>query len=66
MTSPIAPMLDLLSIPKAARLLGLHPSRVRDLVASGRLPAVTLSKNRLVPMTGLRAFVAGIEGEVRQ
>jgi len=46
----------MLSIPEAAQRLGIGTTKVKQLIAAGRLPSVTIGRRRLVPATRLQAF----------
>ena len=47
-TSKIRRTNDLLTVPEAARLVGLDPSRVRTFCVSGLLPATKVGRDWLV------------------
>lgn len=50
-------ILDLYPIPAAARVLGVTPERVRQLVLAGKLRTVSdASGRRLIPGASLRRF----------
>ena len=50
-----------LSVPEAARALGLSRSSAYALMSAGRLPFVKIGRRRLVTIAQLNAFIAGLE-----
>lgn len=54
----------LLPIPDAAKALGIGRTTTYSLIKAGELPTVSIRGRRLVPMSGLRDYVARLEGEV--
>lgn len=50
----------LVSVPEAARRLGISQSTALELVASGRLGSVKVGARRLVPVAALERFVADL------
>jgi excisionase family DNA binding protein len=52
----------LVSVPEAARLLGIGKTMAWDLVYSGELKVVRLGKRVLVPRLEIDRFVAGKAG----
>ena len=44
------------SIPEAARTLGIGLTKTKQLVATGRLRTVTIDRRRLVPVSALQQF----------
>lgn len=51
------------SVAETATALGISETLVRELIASGELPAVRAGKRVLVPVQGLRDYSAGLETE---
>jgi excisionase family DNA binding protein len=51
-----------LSILEAAAVLGVGRSTIYNLIAAGRLTAVSIGDRRLVPVTSLQAFQAELVG----
>ncbi len=49
-----------MSVAEAAEALSLGQTLTRELIANGDLPAVRVSRRVLVPVQGLRDFVAGL------
>jgi excisionase family DNA binding protein len=48
----------MLSIPEAAEQLGIGTTKVKQLIAAGRLASVTIGRRRLVPIASVHAFGA--------
>lgn len=48
----------LLTVPEAARLLGISRNLAHDLVAQGRLPHIRLGRRILIPRFGLEQWIA--------
>jgi excisionase family DNA binding protein len=48
----------MLSIAEAAEQLGVGTTKVKQLIATGRLASVTIGRRRLVPTASIRAFVS--------
>lgn len=46
------------SVPEAAEQLGVGTTKVKQLIAAGRLASVTIGRRRLVPAASVRAFGA--------
>lgn len=46
----------MLSVAEAAEQLGVGTTKVKQLIASGRLASVTIGRRRLVPAASIRAF----------
>jgi len=53
-----ADLVRMVSVPEAARLLGLGRTTTWDLVRTGRLRSVYVERRRLVPIVALDLFVA--------
>jgi excisionase family DNA binding protein len=51
-----------LSVPKAARLLGISKDLAYELIAQAELPAIHLGRRILVPTRRLMAFIDGSAG----
>lgn len=49
----------LVSIPDAAKALGLGRSKVYELIGQGRLETVTIGRRRLVRVSSLRTLAMG-------
>lgn len=49
----------LVSIPDAAKALGLGRSKLYELIAEGRLESVTIGRRRLVRTESVRALALG-------
>ena len=49
----------LVSIPDAAKALGLGRSKTYELISEGRLATVTIGRRRLVLVESVRALAAG-------
>jgi excisionase family DNA binding protein len=54
----------MLSVPEAAEQLGIGTTKVKQLIASGRLASVTIGRRRLVPAVSVHDFGA-LAGERR-
>lgn len=50
----------LLSVPQAARVLGVGRSTVYEKIASGAIRSVKIGSRRLVPTENIEAFVASL------
>ena len=48
----------MLSVPEAAEQLGIGTTKVKQMIAAGRLASVTIGRRRLVPAASVRAFGA--------
>ena len=46
----------MLSVAEAAERLGVGTTKVKQLIATGRLASVTIGRRRLVPTASIRAF----------
>jgi excisionase family DNA binding protein len=46
----------MLSVAEAAEQLGVGTTKVKQLIATGRLASVTIGRRRLVPTASIRAF----------
>jgi excisionase family DNA binding protein len=46
----------MISVPEAAEQLGVGTTKVKQLIASGRLASVTIGRRRLVPTASLQAL----------
>jgi excisionase family DNA binding protein len=51
------------SIPEAARLLGIGRTLAYDLARQGDLPTFELGGRKLVPVDGLRRLIEDLSGE---
>lgn len=51
-----------LSVKQAAKRLNLSRSKVYELLASGRLPSVSIGRRRLVPADALAELIADATG----
>ena len=49
-----------LSIAEAAKALGLSDRTITSMVTKGEIPVVRIGKRRLIPVDGLREWVASI------
>lgn len=47
-----------LSVTEAAKSLGLSDRTITSLIAKGEIPVVRIGKRRLIPVDGLREWVA--------
>ena len=50
---------------EAARMLGLSPRKLDELVAGGVLPVARIGRARTYPVAGLRAYLAAITEPAR-
>jgi excisionase family DNA binding protein len=50
------------SVAEAAERLGVGTTKLRELVAEGRIPSVVIGRRRLIPLGGLNAFAATEQG----
>lgn len=50
--------LKLITIPAAAKRLGLSRSKLYGLIAGGELPTVRIGRARRIALTDLRVFIA--------
>lgn len=57
-TGAPSPRPQLLSVPDAARELGVCSSTVRNLMKSGELPSVKLRRRRLIASADIDALIA--------
>jgi excisionase family DNA binding protein len=48
----------LVSVREAAERLGVGTTKLRELVAEGRIRSVVVGRRRLIPLVGLNAFAA--------
>lgn len=55
---PLAPRL--LSVPEAARLLGIGRTTVYELISNGELETVKIGRSTRVPLDAVDAFVMGL------
>jgi excisionase family DNA binding protein len=46
----------MLSVPEAAKQLGVGTTKLKQLIGSGQLASVTIGRRRLVPASSVRAF----------
>jgi excisionase family DNA binding protein len=51
------------SVAEAAEALGIGETLARELIERGELPSVRVSRRVLVPVQGLRDYVAGLATE---
>ncbi len=51
---------QLLTIPEAARVLGIGRSTVYELIGAGRLEVVHIGRSARVPLAALAEFVEGL------
>jgi excisionase family DNA binding protein len=56
----------MVSVPDAAERLGVGTTKLKELVASGRLQSVVIGRRRLIPMAGLNAFAGDETDTSRQ
>jgi excisionase family DNA binding protein len=56
---------DLVGTTKAAKLLGVSQNRVRQLVASGQLPAERIGRTFVIRLRDIEAFAAAPPGRPR-
>ena len=54
----------MLSIPQAAKQLGVGTTKLKQLIASGQLKSVTLGRRRLVPSVALEAFATDWQADL--
>jgi len=47
------------SVPDAAKLLGVSKATIHDQIAEGRLPLVKIGRRGVVPVAALRRLLAG-------
>lgn len=47
-----------LSVTEAAKSLGLSDRTITSLIAKGEIPVVRIGKRRLIPVDGLREWIA--------
>ena len=52
----------LISIPLAAKSLGIGLTRMRELVNAGKIESVYIFSRRLIPTTALDSYVAWLRG----
>jgi excisionase family DNA binding protein len=54
----------MVSMPEAARRMGIGTTKLKELLAAGEIPSVKVGDRRLVPVSGLEAFTSGqLDGE---
>jgi excisionase family DNA binding protein len=56
-TTRSSPLQRLFSVEEAARILGLSPDKVRDLIRSGRLKSVRIDRSVRVDIRDLEKFI---------
>jgi excisionase family DNA binding protein len=61
----MTPDSDLVGTTKAAELLGVSRNRVRQLVASGQLPAERIGRTFVIRLRDIEAFAAAPPGRPR-
>jgi excisionase family DNA binding protein len=60
-SSPAPELPVMVSVPEAARRLGLGTTKVKELIACGRLASVTVGRRRLVPTSAIIALADHME-----
>nr|WP_313393435.1 helix-turn-helix domain-containing protein [Sphingobium yanoikuyae] len=45
-------------VPDACRMLGIGRSKLYELIAEGEIPTLKLGSSTLLPVAGIKAFVA--------
>jgi excisionase family DNA binding protein len=54
----------MVSVPEAARRMGIGTTKLKELIALGQIPSVKLGERRLIPVSGLEDFSAHeVDGE---
>jgi len=56
----------MLSVPEAAAQLGVGTTKLKQLIASGRVTSVTIGRRRLIPTASLQAFAASSPWDLAQ
>jgi excisionase family DNA binding protein len=64
--APISGEPVMLSVPEAAEQLGVGTTKVKQLIASGRLASVTIGRRRLIPTAGLQALAANDQPDLAE
>lgn len=54
----------MLSVPEAARQLGVGTTKVKELIASGRLTSATIGRRRLIPSVAIRELASNLDENV--
>jgi excisionase family DNA binding protein len=64
--TPMAGEHVMLSVPQAAEQLGVGTTKLKQLIASGRITSVTIGRRRLIPMSAIRSLAASSEDDLAQ